>query len=136
MCDPRDDYARAWQLEGSSLVTQMPDDAVRELADHPCSIVVTLTHDPKLDDMALLEALASRAFYVGALGSQRSNDQRRVRLTEMGITAEQLQRLHAPVGLPIGSHTPAEIALSIVAEITAARHGKLAAISNRSIVAA
>ena len=85
--------------------------------------MVTLTHDPKLDDLALLEALASGVFYVGALGSTANNGRRRERLRNMGLTASQLERLHGPVGLPIGSRTPAEIAISILAEITALRHG-------------
>ena len=84
--------------------------------------MVALTHDPKLDDMALLDALDSPAFYVGALGSRRNSELRRQRLKELGVNAAQLQRLHAPVGLAIGSHTPAEIAVSILAEITQQRN--------------
>jgi xanthine dehydrogenase accessory factor len=100
----------------------MPDDAVRILADECCA-VLALTHDPKLDDMALLEALASPAFYVGALGSHASNDKRRARLATLGVSRENLARLHGPVGLPIGSKTPAEIAVAVLAGVTAARHG-------------
>ncbi len=136
VCDPRENYARAWQIDGAQLVTTMPDDAVRELADHERSVIVTLTHDPKLDDMALMEALTSNAFYVGALGSRRSNDSRRKRLAELGVMVHQLNRLHAPVGLHIGSRTPAEIAISIMAEITAARHGKDSTATHRVIAAA
>jgi xanthine dehydrogenase accessory factor len=122
VCDPREEYAQSWQVEGTELTTLMPDDAVQQYAQQARSIVVALTHDPKLDDMALLDALQSDAFYVGAIGSQRNCDLRRQRLKEMGISATQLQRLHAPVGLAIGSHTPPEIAVSIMAEITQLRN--------------
>jgi len=123
VCDPREDYARNWEVPGTVLDTRMPDDAVRDLRDDARSGVVALTHDPKLDDLALLEALATDVFYVGALGSSANNASRRERLRKMGLSGEQLGRLHGPVGLPIGSRTPAEIALAILAEITALRHG-------------
>lgn len=122
VCDPREEYAQSWQVEGTELTTLMPDDAVQYYVQQPRSIVLALTHDPKLDDMALLDALTSPAFYVGAIGSQRNCDSRRQRLKELGITASQLQRLHAPVGLSIGSHTPPEISVSILAEITQQRN--------------
>ena len=125
VCDPREEYQQNWEMDGVEFTRAMPDDAVKSLTNHPRGIVLTLTHDPKLDDMALMEALESDAFYVGALGSQRSSDKRREHLLELGISADDLSRLHAPVGLRIGSHTPPEIAVSIVAEITAARHGEL-----------
>jgi len=124
VCDPRDDYRRAWRLQDVELLHCMPDDAVKTFtAPAMRRLVVTLTHDPKLDDMALMEALSCDVFYVGALGSKKSNDRRRQRLLELELSAQQLARLHAPVGLPIGSHTPPEIAVSIMAGITAARHG-------------
>jgi xanthine dehydrogenase accessory factor len=122
VCDPRDEYARGWQVAGTELTSMMPDDAVLHYVQHARSMVIALTHDPKLDDMALLDALNSQAFYIGAIGSQKNCDARRRRLREMGLTQKQLQRLHAPVGLPIGSHTPPEIALSIMAEITQMRN--------------
>ena len=122
VCDPRDEYAQAWQVKGTELTRMMPDDAVQKYCQQACSIVLALTHDPKLDDMALLDALQSPAFYVGAIGSQRNCDLRRQRLKSLGISTGQLQRLHAPVGLAIGSHTPPEIALSILAEITQQRN--------------
>ena len=122
VCDPREEYQRGWDIEGVNFSRAMPDDAVKTLADHPRGIVVALTHDPKLDDMALMEALQSNAFYVGALGSKLSSKKRRERLLELGISPQALSRLHAPVGLAIGSHTPPEIAVSIMAEITAVRH--------------
>ena len=122
VCDPREEYAQSWRVEGTELSSLMPDDAVQEYAQQPRSVVIALTHDPKLDDMALMDALNSPAFYVGAIGSQRNCDARRERLKELGLTTHQLQRLHAPVGLPIGSHTPPEIALSILAQITQLRN--------------
>lgn len=122
VCDPREEYAQSWQVDDTELTTMMPDDAVQHYAQQPRSIVVALTHDPKLDDMALLDALQSPAFYVGAIGSQRNCDLRRQRLKQLGITTAQLQRLQAPVGLAIGSHTPPEIAVSIMAEITQQRN--------------
>lgn len=121
-CDPREEYARDWQVAGTELTTLMPDDAVQKYAQQPRSIVLALTHDPKLDDMALLDALQSVAFYVGAIGSQRNCAARRKRLEQLGISATQLSRLHAPVGLSIGSHTPPEIAVSILADITRQRN--------------
>ncbi len=122
VCDPREEYVRDWQVQGTQLTTLMPDDAVQAYASTPRSIVLALTHDPKLDDMALLDALQSEAFYIGAIGSQRNCAARRQRLQQLGISASQLARLHAPVGISIGSHTPAEIAVSILAEITRERN--------------
>jgi xanthine dehydrogenase accessory factor len=122
VCDPREEYEQGWSLDGIEFIRAMPDDAVAQIAHQPRSIVLCLTHDPKLDDMALWQALTSDIFYIGALGSQRNSQARRERLLQLGITAKQLERLHAPVGLPIGSHTPPEIAIAILAEITAERH--------------
>jgi len=122
VCDPRDGYAEDDLAAGAERVRCMPDEAVVRYACHPRSVVLALTHDPKLDDMALLDALNSPAFYVGAIGSRVNSDRRRERLRSLGITARQLARLHAPVGLPIGSRSPPEIAVSILAEITALRH--------------
>lgn len=126
VCDPREEYRQTWLASGigqaTQFVTDMPDDAVQQYAHHPRSIVLTLTHDPKLDDMALLDALSADIFYVGAIGSRQNNAQRRKRLSQLGLTALQLARLHAPVGLDIGSHTPPEIAVAILAEITLLRN--------------
>jgi len=122
VCEPREELASLWRIDGASIDTRMPDDTVRALADPRCA-VLALTHDPKLDDMALLEALAGPAFYVGALGSHANNDKRRARLAALGVSREHLTRLHGPVGLPIGSRTPAEIAVAVLAGVTAARHG-------------
>jgi xanthine dehydrogenase accessory factor len=122
ICDPRASREAGAPPPLCEQVDMMPDDAVQAYADHARCAVVTLSHDPKLDDLALLDALGSPAFYVGALGSTRNSDLRRERLQALGVPTQQLQRLHAPVGLPIGSHAPPEIAVSILAEITAARN--------------
>jgi xanthine dehydrogenase accessory factor len=122
VCDPRDSYEQDDIDAAVERLHCMPDEAVQACADNPRSVVLALTHDPKLDDMALLDALQSSVFYVGAIGSRLNSDKRRERLQSLGITAQQLQRLHAPVGLPIGSRSPPEIAVSIMAEITALRH--------------
>ena len=116
VCDPREEYAM--NLPGVQRLVGMPDDVVRELLPDAHTAIVALTHDPKLDDMALLEALKSAAFYVGALGSRRNQTTRKQRLAEhFDLSAEELARLHGPVGLAIGARTPAEIAVSILAEI-------------------
>jgi xanthine dehydrogenase accessory factor len=130
VCDPREEYAAGWQLPGTQLISAMPDDAVLEHAQHERSIVLALTHDPKLDDMALLDALNSKAFYIGAIGSQRNCQSRRQRLQQLGLTEEKISRLHAPVGLDIGSHTPPEIAVAILAEITARRNSAMSVVRN------
>ncbi len=124
ICDPRGEYADGWNVPGSERVMAMPDDAVTELALDPRSAVVALTHDPKLDDLALLEALKSPAFYVGALGSKANNGKRRERLLQyFDLSQAEVDRLHGPVGLPIGSRTPPEIAVAILAEMTAVKNG-------------
>ena len=123
VCDPREEYAHSWHLAGTRVDRRMPDDAVLALAGDRRSVVLALSHDPKLDDMALLRALDADNFYVGALGSQATNQKRRERLGDLGIASDRLARLHGPVGLPLGSRTPPEIAIAILAEVTAARHG-------------
>jgi xanthine dehydrogenase accessory factor len=123
VCDPRDDYAGQWQVAGTALDTRSPDDAVKDLARDARAAVIALTHDPRLDDLALLEALGSPAFYVGALGSHLNSARRRARLAALDVPAAALARLRAPVGLPLGSRAPAEIAVAILAELTAVRHG-------------
>lgn len=121
VCDPREEARADWRGPEVPLIAGMPDDAVGEYADDSESVVITLTHDPRIDDMALMQALESKAWYVGALGSQRTTAARRERLLTLGIPQEAIDRLHAPVGLDIGSKTPAEIALSILAELTRLR---------------
>jgi len=124
ICDPRSEYAAEWNVPGTTLVPGMPDDAVIALGLDPHSAVVALTHDAKLDDMVLLEALKSPAFYVGALGSRINNERRRERLLQyFDLSQAEVDRLYGPVGLPIGSRTPPEIAVSILAEMTAVKNG-------------
>ena len=123
VCDPRDEYADEWSVPGVILLRGYPDDVVLQMNPDPHLAVVAVTHDPKLDDAALTEALKSPAFYVGALGSRLNNERRRKRLAEFELSAQEISRMHGPVGLRIGSKTPAEIAVSIVAEMTAVRRG-------------
>ena len=123
VCDPRPDRVAQWAVDEAPIVQGMPDDVIRKHAQDARSIVITLTHDPRIDDMALMEALQADLFYVGALGSERTSAARRERLLQLGISTEQLGRLHAPVGLAIHSKRPAEIAVSILAELTALRAG-------------
>ncbi len=128
VCDPREEYRSGWQLPGVELVHVMPDDLVIDAKLDSRSAVLALTHDPKLDDLALMEALKSDAFYVGAIGSRVNNARRRERLRQFDLDDIQLARLHGPVGLYIGSKTPAEIAISILAEMTAVKNGVPAAL--------
>ena len=124
ICDPRPEYAEAWNVPGARLLRGMPDDVVNELKPDGHTAVIALTHDPKLDDLALMEALGSDAFYVGAIGSRVNQAKRKARLAEhFGVTPQQLARLHGPVGLKNGARTPPEIAVSILAELTAVRYG-------------
>ncbi|GJH13115.1 XdhC family protein [Caballeronia novacaledonica] len=125
VCDPREENTEEWNVPGTTIVRTMPDDTVMEMKlDERCA-VIALTHDPKLDDLALMEALKTPAFYVGALGSRRNNAARRERLKEFDLSEAELARLHGPVGIFIGSRTPPEIAVSILAEVTAAKNGVL-----------
>lgn len=124
VCDPREEYRGPWNLPEIPLTAAMPDDAVQTLRPDRRTAIVALTHDPKLDDLALLEAIKSPAFYVGALGSRSNAAKRRERMRRyFAVCDADLERLHGPVGLPIGSRTPAEIAVSILAHMTAAKNG-------------
>ena len=124
VCDPREEYRGAWQVQGARVVSEMPDDVVIAFRPDRRSCVVALTHDPKLDDLALLEALRTEAFYVGAIGSRRNNEARRERMIEhFEQTEESLARLRGPIGIYIGSKTPSEIAVSVMAEILAVKNG-------------
>jgi len=123
ICDPRDTFVDSMPLADVHYSRAMPDDAVRTLSDAPRTAIVTLAHDPRQDDLGLSAALESQAFYIGALGSTRSAEARRKRLASLGYSPAQLARVHGPAGLYIGSKRPAEIALSILAEITALRNG-------------
>ncbi|UUZ64784.1 XdhC family protein [Polaromonas sp. P1-6] len=124
VCDPREEQRASWSLDGVVVSHEMPDDLILRLRPDARTAVVALTHDPKLDDLALIDALQSDAFYVGAIGSRRNTAQRRERLREhFDLSETALQALHGPAGLYIGSKTPAEIALSIMAEVVAAKNG-------------
>ncbi len=123
VCDPREEYRCALNEAGLVWLPGMPDDVVREIEPDAHTAIVALTHDPRLDDMALLEALKSQAFYVGALGSRRTSSARRERLRLFDLSDAEVARLHGPVGLPIGSRTPGEIAVSVLAEVVAVKNG-------------
>jgi xanthine dehydrogenase accessory factor len=124
VCDPREEHRATWSLSGVTLTHEMPDDLILRLKPDARTAVVALTHDPKLDDLALIDALQSEAFYVGAIGSRRNSAARRERLhVHFEISEETLDRLHGPAGLYIASKTPAEIALSIMAEVVAVKNG-------------
>jgi len=116
--DPRQQALDQWRGPGLGLIQGMPDDIILSHANDRYSMVITLTHDPRIDDMALMQALQSPACYVGALGSKRTTEKRLERLRQLDLSDEQIQRLHAPVGLDIGSKTPLEIAVSIMAQLT------------------
>jgi xanthine dehydrogenase accessory factor len=122
--DPREEYAEGIGSEGIQFIQGMPDDVMQELGVDSHTAIVALTHDPKIDDLALIDALQSEAFYVGALGSHTNTQKRKERLREFNLSTEQLERLHGPVGLAIGALTPPEIAVSIMAEVIAVKYGK------------
>ncbi|MGE4239704.1 XdhC family protein [Ramlibacter sp.] len=123
VCDPREEYRGAWSVPAAKVVTDMPDDTVLAFRPDRRSCVIALTHDPKLDDLALLEALKSEAFYVGAIGSRRNNEARHARMKEhFGETDASLARLRGPIGIYIGSKMPSEIAVSIMAEVLAVKN--------------
>lgn len=126
VCDPREEYSEEWSVASTTLTRDMPDDVVIAMQPDAHTAVIALTHDPKLDDLALMEALKSPAFYVAALGSRHNNDVRRERLREFDVSDAQIERLHGPAGLYIGSRTPAEIAVSIAAELVAVKNGAAA----------
>jgi xanthine dehydrogenase accessory factor len=124
VCDPREEYRGAWSVVGATVVPDMPDDVVLAFQPDHRSCVIALTHDPKLDDLALLEALKTDAFYVGAIGSRRNNEARHQRMIDhFGETRETLARLRGPIGIYIGSKTPPEIAVSVMAEILSVKNG-------------
>ncbi|HEY3048925.1 MAG TPA: XdhC family protein [Polaromonas sp.] len=124
VCDPREEYRSAWSVAGATVLSEMPDDVVIAFKPDRRSCVIALTHDPKLDDLALLEALKTEAFYVGAIGSRRNNDARHARMIEyFEQTEASLARLRGPIGIYIGSKTPPEIAVSVMAEVLAVKNG-------------
>jgi len=124
--DPREEYTEGLSQAGIQFIKGMPDDVMQELGIDSHTAIVALAHDPKIDDLALIDALQSNAFYVGALGSYTNTLKRKERLREFNVSTEQLDRLHGPVGLEIGALTPPEIAVSVMAEVIAVKHGKRA----------
>lgn len=126
ICDPRAELLENFTLENLALknielVNAMPDDWLRSKTIDKHTAVIALCHDPRIDDMALMEVLHEDAFYIGAMGSENTSEKRRERLEMLDVTAEQIENLHAPVGLDIGSKTPPEIAIAILAELTQLR---------------
>ncbi|MFT4861869.1 MAG: xanthine dehydrogenase accessory factor [Pseudohongiellaceae bacterium] len=122
LCDPRPNYLDNWAVAGVEVTARLPDDVVRDHFSNPYSGIIALAHDPRVDDMALMEALKTEAFYIGAMGSERTSAARRQRLPELGLSEAEIALLHAPIGFQINSKTPAEIAIAIMAEVTAVRH--------------
>ncbi len=123
LCDPRPKYLDNWHVDGVKTTSRLPDDVVRERFSNPYSGIIALAHDPRVDDMALMEALKTDAFYIGAMGSERTSAARRKRLPELGLTKGEISVLRAPIGLQIQSKTPAEIAISVMAQVTMVRNG-------------
>jgi len=124
VCDPREEMIDQWPIKGVQLINGMPDDAVKEHANDHFSAIIALTHDPRIDDMGLMEALKTEAFFIGAMGSLRTSAKRRERLALLDLSKDEISKLHAPVGLPLGSKTPAEIAIAILAQLTGLRSSK------------
>jgi xanthine dehydrogenase accessory factor len=125
ICEPRQEIRDEWHVEGVTWIAGMPDDVVLEINPDAHTAIVAVTHDPKLDDMALLEALKSDAFYVGALGSHKNQEKRRERMRMFDLNELEIATLRGPVGLQIGSRTPAEIAIAILAELIQVRAQQL-----------
>ncbi len=134
--DPRGAWATTQRFPGVKVIKDWADEAFQAMGLDSSTAVVTLTHDPKLDDPALESALTSDVFYVGALGSKRTHAKRKERLGQAGITEEQFARIHGPVGLNIGAKSPAEIAVSILGQIIEVRARKLEALAAPKVVAA
>jgi xanthine dehydrogenase accessory factor len=121
LCDFRDEFLQGWHVDGVKIIKGMPDDLIADaFHDYHCAIVA-LAHDPRVDDMAMMQALKTDAFYVGAMGSLVTSTKRRERLLELELNADQIEHLHAPIGLNIHSKTPYEIAISIAAQLIAER---------------
>ncbi len=134
--DPRGAWATTQRFPGVKVIQDWADEAFQAMGLDSSTAIVTLTHDPKLDDPALESALKSDVFYVGALGSRRTHAKRRERLAEVGITDEMFARVHGPVGLNIGAKSPAEIAVSILGQIIEVRARRLEALSAPKVAAA
>ena len=123
LIDPRETFGAAERFPGETVLDAWPDEALASLAPDSRTAIITLTHDPKLDDPAIRFALRSPCFYLGCLGSKKTHAKRLERLEAAGFSAAEIARIHAPVGLNIGAKTPAEIALSILAQVTAVLRG-------------
>ncbi|MGQ3298139.1 XdhC family protein [Reyranella sp.] len=134
--DPRGAWATTQRFPGVKVIQDWADEAFQAMGLDVSTAVVTLTHDPKLDDPALEAALKSDVFYIGALGSRRTHAKRKERLAEVGITEEMFARVHGPVGLNIGAKSPAEIAVSILGQIIEVRARRLEALSAPKVAAA
>lgn len=128
ICEPREDYAAGWR-ESAPLYRRLPDELIGEAFKDAFVAIVGVSHDPRVDDMGLMAALDTKAFFVGCMGSKKTSEGRRARLKDLGISDYQLAKLHAPVGIDIGSKTPAEIAISIVAQLVAERKRCLESLS-------
>ena len=124
LCDYREDFLQGWHVDGVEILREMPDDVIEKGFSHKFCAIIALAHDPRIDDMAMMQALTTNAFYVGAMGSERTSTARRIRLKDLSITDEQMDKLHAPIGLSIRSKTPYEIAFSIVSHLIAERANK------------
>lgn len=122
--DTNQDNLDSFRIPGVEKRCDLPDEVIQTEANDKNSAIVALSHDPRLDDMALIGAFETPAFYIGAMGSQRTSTARRERLCELGISEQELHRLHAPIGIDIGSKTPPEIAISILAQITQTQYNK------------
>ncbi len=122
LCEPRETFASGWGHQHLPLDRRLPDDLIAESFGDPWCGVLALAHDPRIDDMGLLAALQSPAFYVGAMGSKQTSESRRERLASLGLDEAALRRLRAPIGINLPSKTPAEIAISVVADLIEARH--------------
>ena len=134
--DPRGAWATAARFPGVTVIKEWADEAFQAMGLDVSTAVVTLTHDPKLDDPALESALKSEAFYIGALGSRKTHAKRKERLAEVGITEEMFARVQGPVGLNIGAKSPAEIAVSILGQIIEVRARRIGALTAPKVVAA
>ncbi|MNP18396.1 putative xanthine dehydrogenase subunit A [compost metagenome] len=124
VCDPRIELTSGFSMEGVALIKMLPATYISQGGCHAATAIVALTHDPRLDDLTLLEAIRTPAFYIGAMGSRRTSDKRLERVRRIGGLEDQaLERIHAPIGLKLGSKTPAEIALAVMADIVRVRNG-------------
>ena len=124
VCDPRTELTSGFSMAGVTLVEMLPARYISQVGCHVATAIVALTHDPRLDDLTLLEALRTPAFYIGAMGSQRTSARRLERIKRIGMPKDQaLERIHAPIGLRLGSKTPAEIALAVMADIVRVSNG-------------